>query len=94
MGMAVSCEAPKRVPTSELTLAIANGVAQRAEALAQLTETKLAPVLVRPLPRGENLNKDADEEEWPPLFNELRQRFKTISSALNVIDDLLSRTEL
>jgi hypothetical protein len=82
---------PRETVASDV-LRFAHVLADRASSVAVQVEQKLEPVTRSANP---DCTKDAcAEEAYPPLFSELRSCFYRIESALNAIDNTLSRTEL
>lgn len=71
----------------------AAGLAERAENLAARMSGKLSPVTTSATPAC-GVDKKIDSKEYPPLFAELRTRFFSLETAMNQIEDTLSRTEL
>lgn len=89
-------ERPSRMPVAEEVMQLAHNLANRAEALADMLNEKLRPVMTSEVPRPSNvLCKDSNEsQEYPPLFADLRDKFWAISSALDAIEFAMERTEL
>lgn len=83
----------KREPISQSILSFASRLADKADSLATRTHNKLGPVMQVP-PSPENLNSATVSQTYPPMFDELRERFNVIDRSLNSIEDALSRTEL
>lgn len=81
-----------RTPVAIDVVRFAELLANRAQSLAERTNVKLHPVMTADYPRpcAENLK----EQEYPPLFAELRNNFQAIAGALDTIEHALSRTEL
>ena len=84
----------KREPISMNILSFAQKLADRADSLATRTHNKLGPVMQSQPPSPENLKSVTGSQAYPPMFDELRERFSVIDRALNSIEDALSRTEL
>ena len=82
-----------REPLAADILRYGESLANRAQSLAERVNGKLRPVMTSETPRAmPDCAKDA--REWPPLFNELRNYFDAVGSALESIDYAMSRTEL
>ena len=95
-GASIDCSnsvAPPREPIAAEICKFAAGLAERAENLAARVGGKLSTVATSPAPQCREDSK-LDSREYPPLFAELRNRFFTLSSAMDQIEDTLSRTEL
>ena len=75
---------------------LATGIADRAENLAERLSQRLVPVMRADRPSiQETSGKLANvPREYPPLFEELRNKLQNIENALNRIESCLSRTEL
>ena len=67
-------------------------LADKAKELAERVQTKLIPIMNNAPTVAEDEGKDM--LEYPPLFSELREYYKTIKNALNDIDACLSRVEI
>jgi hypothetical protein len=82
-----------REPVAAEICKFAAGLAERAENLAARLSGKLSPVTTSATPTC-GMERGIDSKEYPPLFAELRTRFFTLETAMNQIEDTLSRTEL
>ncbi len=85
--------APGRDPLSHEIMNYAERLAGRADAIAQRTQSKLQPVMMPAQPTIV-VREGKVEQVYPPLFEDLRSRFRVIDNALTVIEDALSRTEI
>lgn len=86
-------EKAARVPVSATVLSMAALVAKRAQAVADQVEAKLHSVMANsPSPPCEAISKV--QEQYPPLFADLRTELDAIAGALDTIERALSRTEL
>jgi hypothetical protein len=70
----------------------ATRLADRAQRIAEDMSIKLQPVMVDAMPQEGN--KRAPDENYPPLFSDLRNSFQGIENALDKIEDALLRTAL
>lgn len=84
----------KREPISQSILSFASRLADKADSLATRTHNKLGPVMQSVPPSPEGLKPVTGSQAYPPMFDELRERFNVIDRSLNSIEDALSRTEL
>ncbi len=83
---------PGAAPAANELMAMATSLAERAEEIAQATETKLV-VIAREVPEDEQ--KKTRESRWfPPLFCKLRESLFRIEDSLEQIQGVVNRTEL
>lgn len=71
-----------------------NMLADRAQKLVDRVFTKLQPVMRQNGPSTNDNRKEHVQEDYPPMFNDLRDSMDRIEQALNNIDEAISRTEL
>lgn len=87
----VTCAA--RQPASVEVALFAERLAKRAQDLAERVNGKLHSVMTSETLRPcEAIDKDG--QEYPPLFNDLRENFQAIAGALDSIEYAMQRTEL
>ncbi len=90
----MKCTAPAQEPVAKKILDYATSLAERAGKLAERTYEKLGPVMVSSKSTPTECEAIKQPREYPPFFEELRIRFRTIEDALYGIEDAISRTEL
>ena len=74
---------------------LAISVAEQAESVSERVCAKLGSVMISDKPIPANLCKAAESpREYPPLFEELRNKLQSTETALIRIENALSRTEL
>lgn len=81
-----------REPVSHEIMTFAARLAERAETTCAKVCGKLQPVMISSFPIGKTADKQP--REYPPLFEDLREKFLCIEAALNGIEDAMTRTEL
>ena len=92
-GGASNANIQKKQPVSLEIAQLAQDLANKAQALSERVDDKLAPVMIS----AEPLNSGAvakDVTEYPPLFSDLRDSLRRINAALDNIGYAMSRTEL
>lgn len=85
---------PARQPVSQEVAQFAQNLASRAQALAEMVNGKLHPVMTSETPRPLSAACEKESVEYPPLFSDIRCNLFGIENALNSIEYALSRTEL
>lgn len=88
------CPTPARVTVAQEVLDFSYQLAERAANLAERVQGKLSGVMVSPAPACNTGEAEKLSREYPPLFSELRGRLYHFQTALDTIEDALSRTEL
>lgn len=82
-----------RQPAAAEVAIFAERLAKRAQDLAERVNGKLHSVMTSETLRPcEAIGKD--DQEYPPLFNDLRENFQAIAGALDSIEYAMQRTEL
>ena len=89
-----ACE-PKKSTSSSEVLDNISMLVNRVESMSVRISDRLHPICISSSPQcgGESLNK-ALNREYPPYFNELRDRIKAINMYLDSIEDTISRAEV
>lgn len=78
---------------SDEILGYASSLAEQINYLAERVHGKLRPVMVEDYPKA-GCCEAVKSREYPPLFNELRNKFDSIKYSIESIESALSRTEL
>ena len=82
-------------PISHEIITHAEQLVERTEKLARLIQDKLATVMRSEIPlAAQAAKKQMEQQSYPPLFNDLREKFTAIENSLTIIEDALSQTEL
>ena len=92
-GVITDPERPLRQTAAMETLNLCTDLAKRASDLADYVNGRLQPVMLH-CPVANKEHGPETTKEYPPLFNDIRAGLKTISSALDSIQESLDRTEL
>jgi hypothetical protein len=87
------CIAVKREPVASEVLIKLGGLADMAEKVSGRVGEQLHPVCLEDRPSPEKNCEDPDRE-YPPLFNEMRDRMRTIEFALRRMNNILDRCEI
>lgn len=87
------CEG-SRISIASTIVQLAENAAAMAEESAARTSNVLHPVMSPSFPPEPNEKTTVVEEEYPPLFGDLRRNLIMIISALESINNSLNRTEL
>lgn len=91
--MVAGTEAKRDNSVAKDILDLAQRIADRSDVIAGKVHMRLGPVMMPPSPPTE-AKPEQVSRTYPPLFDELRERCRTIERALNSIEEALSRTEL
>mgnify|MGYP001559326346 CR=1 FL=1 len=87
----IGCEAVRRPVAAEVA-EFAQFLANRATALSERVNFKLESVMAADCPRP--CDTERKEQQYPPLFSDMRNSFRGIEVALDSIENAISRTEL
>jgi hypothetical protein len=82
----------QQTPATE-TVIRAENLAEQLQSLAERLDRKLRPVLGRESPIKE-MGQDKVQQEYPPLFEELRTRLTRFEESMKYIEYTLNRIEL
>lgn len=83
-----------REPIASKILDFATKLGERADALAARANEKLITVMISIKPNPDGIKPKNFHQEYPPLFSGLHNQLQKIESALDSIEDALSRIEL
>jgi len=83
---------PKKTSVAEEILEFASQLSLRAGNLAEQVHGKLGPIMDQAT--NEECQAEGLMRTYPPLWNELRDKFYGIENALRSIEDAMYRTEL
>jgi hypothetical protein len=87
------CE-PKRQVVAQEIMTRLEKLAAAAEATADRTASKLAPVCIADRPTSDCCDEKSLSPEYPPLFVDIRGKLETIERAISWINNVLDRCEL
>lgn len=82
-----------RETVAQEVMQYASRLAEMADKVSSRVQGKLQPVMLSDRPCG-TVEKAKEPREYPPLFEELRNRLQVIESSLYSIENSISRTEL
>lgn len=86
--------AVERKPVAHDIMELVSRLANVAEKTAERATGKLAPICTQPCPQTEAGLAGAAEREYPPYFNEVRDRLRTIERSFDQVNDVLNRAEV
>lgn len=87
------CSEVKHESAAQEVLKKLGRLAEMAEKVSERTGEQLHPVCLEAEP-SQDKNCEAPERKYPPFFNEMRERMKTIEYALRRVNDTLDRCEI
>ena len=82
-----------RESVAQEIIQFASRLSEMSEGLVARVQGKLQPVMLSDRPCG-TVEKAREPREYPPLFEELRNRLQIIENSLRNIEGAISRTEL
>jgi hypothetical protein len=88
---AVCGAAQKEQTTADTAVELLRSAAQRANGLASRAEAQLDRIMKPPRPEPGHGNVESVEEEWPPLFSDVREMASQIQCSLRRIEECLDR---
>jgi len=84
----------KREPVAHDIMELVIRLANVAEETSERATGKLALICTQPCPVAEGAGAGTLEREYPPYFNELRDRLRTVERSFDQINDVLDRAEV
>ena len=90
----ISAKAAAKESASSMVLSALERTAEQAQKTATVVMDKTSMVTKPAPPTTSGAGEKVQQEEYPPFFEQIRQKTESINNSLNQIADIMQRCEL